>query len=163
MSWLSDGKAQVSVFYNNMKLCKIIVNVVLSSQTLQDVDITQVRKDLHENIICEVLPNDMLDDAAGIYINPTGQFVNGGVKADCGLTGRKIIVDTYGGWGRYGDEAFSGKDSTKVNRSGSFMARYIAKNLITLNVCERADVQIAYVIGRREPMGHIDTFGIGKL
>lgn len=161
---LSDGKAQVSVLYdNNMKPCKI-VNVVLSSQTLQDVDITQIRKDLYENIICEVLPSDMLDDETGIFINPTGQFVSGGAKADCGLTGRKIIVDTYGGWGRHGGGAFSGKDPTKVDRSGAFMARYIAKNLITSNVCERADVQIAYAIGRREPMGvYIDTFGTGKL
>lgn len=161
---LSDGKAQVSVLYDDkMKPCKI-VNVVLSSQTLQNIHIKQIRKDLYENIIREVLPSDMLDEKTGIFINPTGRFVSGGAKADCGLTGRKIIVDTYGGWGRHGGGAFSGKDPTKVDRSGAFMARYIAKNLITSNACKRADVQIAYAIGRKEPMGvYIDTFGTGEL
>lgn len=161
---LPDGKAQVSVLYDeHMKPSKVI-NIVLSSQTVPGIDISRIRKDLYENIICNVIPMNMIDAQTGIHINPTGNFVSGGVQADCGLTGRKIVVDTYGGWGRHGGGAFSGKDPTKVDRSGAYMARYIAKNLITSNVCDRVDVQIAYAIGRREPMGvYIDTLGTGKL
>ncbi len=115
-------------------------------------------------LLCKVIPGDMLSEETVIYINPTGKFVSGGVQADCGLTGRKVIVDTYGGWGRHGGGAFSGKDPTKADRTGAYMARYIAKNLLTSGVCERADVQIAYAIGRKNPVGFwVDTFGTANL
>ena len=124
----------------------------------------QLQKDLLEHIILETIPEKYIDKKTRILINPTGRFVSGGAKADCGLTGRKLIVDTYGGWARHGGGAFSGKDPSKVDRSGAYMARYIAKNIIASGICDKIDVQLAYAIGVAHPVGvYIDTFGTGKI
>lgn len=161
---LSDGKAQVSVLYDtNMRPVRV-VNVVLSTQTLPDISIQKIRKDILEKVICKVIPSSMCDESTQYYINPTGRFVSGGVQADCGLTGRKIIADTYGGWGRHGGGAFSGKDATKVDRTGAYMARYLARQIVEARLCKRVDIQLAYSIGHSEPIGiYIDTFGTGKV
>ncbi|MFO7866647.1 MAG: methionine adenosyltransferase [Candidatus Aminicenantes bacterium] len=158
-----DGKSQVTVEYDNNTPQRIDA-VVLSSQHDPDVDMSRLAKDLEEGVIRSVLPPHMLDNNTKIFINPTGRFEQGGPFADTGVTGRKIIVDTYGGVGSHGGGCFSGKDPSKVDRSGSYMVRYIAKNLVAAGVAEKIEVQVAYAIGVAEPVSiMVDTFGTGKI
>jgi S-adenosylmethionine synthetase len=158
-----DGKAQVSTWYEN-GVPKKVSAVVLSAQHDADVTSERLHRDLHEQVIREVIPPDMLDGNTKYHINPTGRFVTGGPQGDTGLTGRKIIVDTYGGMGRHGGGAFSGKDPTKVDRSASYMARYIAKNIVAGKLADRAEVQLAYAIGVAEPVSvMVETFGTGTV
>ena len=158
-----DGKSQVTVEYDNAKP-KRVEAVVLSAHHSPKVDIETVRKDLKKMVIDTIIPKDLIDDKTKIYINPTGRFAVGGPVADTGLTGRKIIVDTYGGVGSHGGGAFSGKDPTKVDRSASYYARYIAKNIVAAKLADRCEVQLAYAIGVAEPVSvMINTFGTGKI
>jgi len=158
-----DGKSQVTVEYDGTKPRRIEA-VVVSSQHGAEVTQEQIRADVIEQVIRPVLPAAMLDKETKIYVNPTGRFVTGGPQGDCGLTGRKIIVDTYGGMARHGGGAFSGKDPTKVDRSASYMARYIAKNIVAAKLARRAEVQLAYAIGVAEPVSvMVDTFGTGAV
>jgi S-adenosylmethionine synthetase len=137
--------------------------VVVSTQT-EDLPIEKIRKAIEEQVIRPVLPKDMLDAKTKLHINPTGRFVVGGPHGDAGVTGRKIIVDTYGGMGRHGGGAFSGKDPTKVDRSAAYMARYVAKNVVASGLADRCEVQLAYAIGVSEPVSvHVDTFGTGQV
>lgn len=161
---LSDGKSQVSVEYLQELVPHRIEAIVVSVQHLPNIDMKQLKRDLKDKVLSQVIPNGWIDENTKIFINPTGRFVSGGAKADCGLTGRKIIVDTYGGRGGHGGGAFSGKDPSKVDRSGAYMARYIAKNLVASGICKHIDVQIAYAIGVAEPVGvYVNTFGTGKI
>lgn len=161
---LSDGKAQVSVEYSDDMKPLCCKSIVLSTQHYSDISYEQLCRDLREQIVLPVIPEHLITKETKIFINPTGRFVSGGAKADCGLTGRKIIVDTYGGFGRHGGGAFSGKDASKIDRSGAYMARFIAKNLVASKICKRVDVQLAYAIGVAEPVGiYVDTFGTGKI
>lgn len=161
---LSDGKAQISVEYSDDMVPLCCKSVILSAQHYEDVSYEQLYNDLYEKVILETIPENMLSKETQVFINPTGRFVSGGAKADCGVTGRKIIVDTYGGFGRHGGGAFSGKDPSKLDRSGAYMARYIAKNLVASGICKRVDVQLAYAIGVSEPVGvYVDTFNTGKI
>lgn len=155
-----DGKSQVSVRYDrNGKPCGISA-IVVSSQHGEDVSIEDLRRDIETNVIRAVIPEQLIDKDTAFYINPTGRFVIGGPFGDSGLTGRKIIVDTYGGMGRHGGGAFSGKDPTKVDRSGAYMARYIAKNIVAAGLASKAELQIAYAIGVDHPVSlSIETFG----
>ena len=138
--------------------------VVVSSQHNEDVSWEQIKKDIRKYVIDAVLPAELIDADTKMYINPTGRFVIGGPNGDSGVTGRKIIVDTYGGWARHGGGAFSGKDPTKVDRSAAYAARYVAKNIVAAGLCDRAEVQLSYAIGVAEPTSvRIDTFGTGKL
>ena len=138
--------------------------MVTSSQHDPDVDLETIRRDIITNVIRPSIPEEMLDDRTKIYVNPTGRFVIGGPMGDSGLTGRKIIVDTYGGYSRHGGGAFSGKDPTKVDRSASYAARHIAKNIVASGIADRAEVQIAYAIGVARPVSlFVDTFGTGKV
>ncbi|MBI1908770.1 MAG: methionine adenosyltransferase [Deltaproteobacteria bacterium] len=158
-----DGKSQVSVRYENDRPQKIKA-VVLSSQHDPDVSYKTLKEALIEEVVKKVCPANMLDAKTEYFINPTGRFVVGGPHGDCGLTGRKIIVDTYGGWGRHGGGAFSGKDPSKVDRSACYMARYIAKNIVAARLADRCEVQIAYAIGYPEPVSFmINSFGTGVL
>ncbi len=158
-----DGKSQVSVEYVDGKPARIDA-VVISTQHGEDVSTEQLRKDVKRHIMEAVLPKNMVDSSTKYHINPTGRFVIGGPHGDTGLTGRKIIVDTYGGMGRHGGGAFSGKDPTKVDRSACYMARYVAKNLVAAGVASRCEVQLAYAIGVAEPVSvHVNTFGTGKI
>ncbi len=158
-----DGKSQVSVEYDGDKP-KRIDAVVVSTQHDDDVSTETLRKEVKKHIIDPVLPAGMVDSATKFHINPTGRFVIGGPHGDTGLTGRKIIVDTYGGMGRHGGGAFSGKDPTKVDRSACYMARYIAKNLVAAGLAERCEVQLAYAIGVAEPVSVlVDDYGTGRL
>jgi S-adenosylmethionine synthetase len=158
-----DGKSQVSVEYVDGKPARIDA-VVISTQHGEDVSTEQLRKDVKQHIMEAVLPKNMVDSATKYHINPTGRFVIGGPHGDTGLTGRKIIVDTYGGMGRHGGGAFSGKDPTKVDRSACYMARYVAKNLVFAGLASRCEVQLAYAIGVAEPVSvHVNTFGTGKV
>jgi S-adenosylmethionine synthetase len=158
-----DGKSQVSVEYVDGKP-KRIDAVVISTQHDEDVTTEQVRADIKKYIIGAVIPSGMCDPQTKFHINPTGRFVIGGPHGDTGLTGRKIIVDTYGGMGRHGGGAFSGKDPTKVDRSACYMARYVAKNLVASGLADRAEVQLAYAIGVAEPVSvMVNTFGTGKV
>jgi len=157
-----DGKAQVSVQYVDGRPQRITA-VVVSSQHDDDVEQETLREDIRRVVIDHVLPEELVDAETTFYINPTGRFVIGGPMGDCGLTGRKIIVDTYGGMGRHGGGAFSGKDPSKVDRSAAYMARYVAKNLVAAGLAERCEVQLAYAIGVAEPVSvSVDTFGTGK-
>jgi S-adenosylmethionine synthetase len=158
-----DGKSQVTVEYADGKP-KRIDTVVISSQHSADVSLKELREGVIEKVILPVLPENLFDPENITYhINPTGRFVTGGPQGDCGVTGRKIIVDTYGGVGSHGGGAFSGKDPTKVDRSASYMARHIAKNLVAAGVAERCEVQLAYAIGVAEPVSvMVDTFGTGS-
>ena len=159
-----DGKSQVSVAYENGRP-RSIETVVVSTQHAPDVDIDTIREDIIREVIVPVIPSDLLDpDACTFHINPTGRFVIGGPHGDAGLTGRKIIVDTYGGMGRHGGGAFSGKDSTKVDRSAAYAARWAARNLVDTGAASRCEIQLAYAIGVAEPVSIlVDTFGTGKL
>jgi S-adenosylmethionine synthetase len=158
-----DGKSQVSVEYVDGKP-KRIDAVVVSTQHDDDVSTEQIRADIKRCVIDRVIPSNMVDSYTSFHINPTGRFVIGGPHGDTGLTGRKIIVDTYGGMGRHGGGAFSGKDPTKVDRSACYMARYVAKNIVAAGLAAKAEVQLAYAIGVAEPVSvMVNTFGTGKV
>jgi S-adenosylmethionine synthetase len=158
-----DGKSQVSVEYAG-KTPKRIEAVVISTQHSPDISIEELRREVKKHIIDVVVPSSMVDSQTKYHINPTGRFVVGGPHGDTGLTGRKIIVDTYGGMGRHGGGAFSGKDPTKVDRSACYMARYIAKNIVASKLATRCEVQLAYAIGVAEPVSiYVDTFGTGLI
>jgi S-adenosylmethionine synthetase len=164
LPWLRpDGKSQVTVEYRGTAPVRVHT-VVVSTQHDASVDLAEIRRGVIERIVRPVIPAPLLDEGTIFHVNPTGRFVIGGPQGDCGLTGRKIIVDTYGGVGRHGGGAFSGKDPTKVDRSASYMARHVAKNLVAAGVADRIEVQIAYAIGVPEPVSvHVDTFGTGEL
>lgn len=158
-----DGKSQVSVEYEN-GTPKRIENVVISAQHSPDVSIKDLRNDIKKEVIDTILPKNLVDENTSFYINPTGRFVVGGPMGDAGLTGRKIIVDTYGGYARHGGGAFSGKDPTKVDRSAAYYARYIAKNLVASGVCDKVEIGLAYAIGLARPTSiYVETFGTGKI
>jgi len=155
----ADGKSQVTVEYDENGKAVRIDAVVISSQHSADVTIEQIREDIKKHVIDAIIPADMMDADTKVYVNPTGRFVIGGPYGDSGLTGRKIIVDTYGGMGRHGGGAFSGKDPTKVDRSAAYMARYIAKNVVAAGLAHRCEVQLAYAIGVPYPVSvRVDTF-----
>ena len=159
-----DGKSQVTVEYDENGKPARIDAVVISTQHAETVTNEELHADIHRHVIQAVLPASWLDEHTKYHINPTGRFVIGGPMGDTGLTGRKIIVDSYGGWGRHGGGAFSGKDPTKVDRSGAYMARYIAKNIVAAKLADRVEVQLAYAIGVAEPVSIlVETFGTGKL
>lgn len=159
-----DGKAQVSLGYGKDHKPLSIEAIVVSTQHTEDVDIKKLREDVMEHIILKVIPHELLTVNTKVMINPTGRFVLGGPAADSGLTGRKIIVDTYGSKGRHGGGAFSGKDPTKVDRSGAYLARYIAKNIVAAGLARECEVQVSYAIGIANPVSFkADTFGTGKL
>lgn len=158
-----DGKTQVTVEYEDNKPVRIDT-IVISTQHCPDVTREQIERDLKEHVIAAVVPSELLDENTKYYINPTGRFVIGGPQGDSGLTGRKIIVDTYGGYGRHGGGAFSGKDPTKVDRSAAYASRWVAKNLVAAGVADKLEIQLAYAIGVAKPVSiEIDTFGTGKL
>jgi S-adenosylmethionine synthetase len=157
-----DGKSQVTVEFDDEGNVKRIHTIVISTQHAEDVTLEQIRKDIIESVIRPVIPEDLLDDDTIYFINPTGRFVIGGPQGDAGLTGRKIIVDTYGGTGRHGGGAFSGKDPTKVDRSAAYAARWVAKNLVAAGLAKKVEVEFAYAIGVAKPVSvAVDTFGTG--
>ena len=157
-----DGKTQVTVEYENDKP-KRIENILISTQHLEEITLDILKKDIEKYVIETTVPKDMLDENSKIYINPTGRFVIGGPLGDTGLTGRKIIVDTYGGYARHGGGAFSGKDASKVDRSAAYMLRHIAKNLVANGYARKCEIQISYAIGIKEPLSiYINTFGTSK-
>ena len=158
-----DGKSQVTVEYKNGVPVRVDT-VVIAAQHAPEVDIDTIRRDILSHVIRVAIPERLLDEKTKYFINPTGRFVVGGPKGDTGLTGRKIIVDTYGGFARHGGGAFSGKDPTKVDRSASYAARYIAKNLVAAGLAKRVEIQVSYAIGVAKPVSvMVDTFGTGKL
>lgn len=159
-----DGKTQVTVEYDENGKPLHITAVVLSTQHAPDVTQEQIHKDIKKYVFDEILPKELLTDETKYYINPTGRFVIGGPNGDSGLTGRKIIVDTYGGFARHGGGAFSGKDCTKVDRSAAYAARYVAKNIVGAGLADKCEIQLAYAIGVAEPTSvMVDTFGTGKI
>ncbi len=164
LEWLRpDGKSQVTVEYSYGKP-KRIDTVLISTQHAPEISNEEIRAAIIEHVITPVLPADMVDDDLKIYVNPTGRFVIGGPMGDAGLTGRKIIVDTYGGMGRHGGGAFSGKDPTKVDRSGAYAARWVAKNVVAAGLATRCEIQVAYAIGVARPLSvNVETFGTGKI
>ncbi len=164
IDWLRpDGKSQVSVEYEG-PMPRRIEAIVISCQHADEVETDELRAVVREEIIDKVLPQELIDEATKIYINPTGRFVIGGPQGDCGLTGRKIIVDTYGGVGSHGGGAFSGKDPSKVDRSASYMARHVAKNIVAAELADRVEVQLAYAIGVVDPVSvMVDSFGTGRV
>ena len=156
-----DGKSQVTVEYEGNRPVRVDA-VVISTQHAPEVEMEALRKDILEHVIRPVVPAELLDEQTKYYVNPTGRFVVGGPQGDSGLTGRKIIVDTYGGYGRHGGGAFSGKDPTKVDRSAAYAARWVAKNMVAAGLAEQCEVQLAYAIGVAEPVSiRVDTFGTG--
>jgi S-adenosylmethionine synthetase len=158
-----DGKSQVTVAYEGGRPVHLN-KIVVAAHHRPDVDHEHIRADMIELVVKRVCPAEMMDDKTEILVNPTGSFERGGPLADTGLTGRKIIVDTYGGWARHGGGCFSGKDATKVDRSGSYMMRYIAKNIVAAGLARRVETQVAYAIGRADPVGFwVDTFGTGQI
>ncbi|WP_081433472.1 methionine adenosyltransferase [Thermomicrobium roseum] len=158
-----DGKSQVTVEYRYGRPARV-ATVVLSAQHDPDVSREQLRRDLIEAVVSQVVPGELLDRETEILINPSGSFVLGGPRADAGMTGRKIMVDTYGGMARHGGGAFSGKDPTKVDRSAAYAARYVAKNVVAAGLADRFEIQISYAIGRARPVAiHVETFGTGRL
>lgn len=159
-----DGKTQVTIEYDENNKPVRVDTIVISSQHSPEISTEQIRKDIIEYVIKPVISADLMDDNTIIYVNPTGRFVVGGPQGDSGLTGRKIIVDTYGGYSRHGGGAFSGKDPTKVDRSATYMARYVAKNIVASGIAEKCEVQLAYAIGVAKPVSVlVDTFGTGKV
>ena len=157
-----DGKVQVTVEYEDDKP-KRIETILISTQHNSDISQEQLKKDIIESVINAVVPENMMDANTKIYVNPTGRFVIGGPLGDTGLTGRKIIVDTYGGYARHGGGAFSGKDASKVDRSATYMLRHIAKNIVANGYAEKCEIQVSYAIGMKEPLSiYINTFGTGK-
>jgi len=164
LPWLRpDGKSQVTVEYNQGRPVRID-NVLISTQHAPEISQDEIRSAMIEYVILPTLPIDMLDDDIKIYINPTGRFVIGGPQGDAGLTGRKIIVDTYGGMGRHGGGAFSGKDATKVDRSAAYASRWVAKNVVASGLADRCEIQVAYAIGVARPLSiNVETFGTGKI
>lgn len=158
-----DGKTQVTVEYEDNKPVRIDT-IVISTQHGEDATHDQIERDLLEHVIKPIVPSELLDENTKYYINPTGRFVIGGPQGDSGLTGRKIIVDTYGGYGRHGGGAFSGKDPTKVDRSAAYAARWVAKNLVAAGVSDKLEIELAYAIGVATPVSiEVDTFGTGKI
>ena len=158
-----DGKTQVTVEYQD-DIPKRIETILISNQHEKDIDIEKMRKDIIEKVIKKVVPQKYIDSNTKIYINPTGRFVIGGPLGDTGLTGRKIIVDTYGGYARHGGGAFSGKDPSKVDRSAAYMMRHIAKNVVVNNYADKCELQVSYAIGMKEPMSiYINTYGTNKI
>ncbi len=164
LPWLRpDGKSQVTVEYEYGKP-KRIDTVLISTQHSPDISHADISESVREYIINAVLPNELVDDNLKVYVNPTGRFVIGGPMGDAGVTGRKIIVDTYGGMGRHGGGAFSGKDPTKVDRSGAYAARWVAKNIVAAELADRCEIQVAYAIGVAHPLSiNVETFGTGKI
>ena len=159
-----DGKTQVTVEYDESGAPKRVDTIVISSQHSADVSLDQIRSDIVKYVIKPIVPENLLDDDTIIYVNPTGRFVTGGPAGDSGLTGRKIIVDTYGGIGRHGGGCFSGKDPTKVDRSAAYAARYVAKNIVAAGLADKCEVELAYAIGVAKPVSvMVDTFGTGKV
>ena len=159
-----DGKTQVSVEYDENGKPKRLEAVVLSTQHDEDVTQEQIHEDIKKHVFDVILPKELIDADTKFFINPTGRFVIGGPHGDAGLTGRKIIVDTYGGYARHGGGAFSGKDCTKVDRSGAYAARYVAKNLVAAGLADKCEIQLSYAIGVAQPTSiNVDTFGTGKL
>ncbi|GEN35062.1 MULTISPECIES: methionine adenosyltransferase [Aneurinibacillus] len=158
-----DGKTQVTIEYEGDKPVRVDT-IVISTQHDPAVTLEQIQSDLKEHVIKPIVPEEFLDENTKYFINPTGRFVIGGPQGDAGLTGRKIIVDTYGGYARHGGGAFSGKDPTKVDRSGAYAARYVAKNIVAAGLAEKCEVQVAYAIGVAQPVSiSVDTFGTGKV
>lgn len=158
-----DGKVQVTVEYENEKPVRVDT-VVVSTQHKSDIDLNILKNDIKEKVINEIIPKGLLDKKTRYFINPTGRFVIGGPLGDSGLTGRKIIVDTYGGYARHGGGAFSGKDATKVDRSAAYMARFIAKNVVANNLAEKCEIQFSYAIGVAKPVSiYVNTFGTNKI
>lgn len=158
-----DGKVQVTVEYDD-DVPKRVDTIVISTQHNEDTDLNKLKQDIKTEVINKIVPKELLDENTKYYINPTGRFVVGGPQGDSGLTGRKIIVDTYGGYGRHGGGAFSGKDPTKVDRSAAYAARWVAKNLVAAGVADKLEIQLAYAIGVAKPVSiEIDTFGTGKV
>ena len=159
----ADGKTQVTVEYNDKDEVVRIDTIVISSQHSADVELEQIRADIIQNVIYPIIDADLIDHKTKIYVNPTGRFVTGGPQGDSGLTGRKIIVDTYGGFSRHGGGAFSGKDPTKVDRSAAYYSRYIAKNIVAAKLAKKCEIQLAYAIGVAKPVSiMVDTFGTSK-
>ncbi len=159
-----DGKTQVTIEYDEYNKPVRVDTIVISTQHNEDIELSQIEADMIKEVITPIVDADLLDEDTKYYINPTGRFVIGGPQGDVGLTGRKIIVDTYGGMARHGGGAFSGKDATKVDRSAAYAARYVAKNIVAAKLAEKCEVQLAYAIGVSEPVSiAIDTFGTGKL
>lgn len=159
----ADGKTQVTVEYDDDKPVKVTA-VVVSSQHSADVELSQLRNDIIEKVIKTTIPSNLIDDDTEYFVNPTGRFVIGGPHGDSGLTGRKIIVDTYGGYARHGGGAFSGKDPTKVDRSAAYASRWVAKNIVAAGLADKCEVELAYAIGVAKPVSvMVDTFGTGKL
>jgi len=164
LSWVRpDGKSQVTVEYSHGRP-KRIDTVLISTQHSPDVDAEEIREGVIEEVILPVIPDGLIDDEMKVYVNPTGRFVTGGPLGDSGLTGRKIIVDTYGGMGRHGGGAFSGKDATKVDRSGAYASRWVAKHIVAAGLAERCEIQLAYAIGVAHPLSvNVETFGTGRI
>jgi len=159
-----DGKTQVTVEYDEYEKAVRIDTIVISTQHHQEVSLDKIEKDMHEYVINAVIPQKLMDENTKYFINPTGRFTIGGPQGDAGLTGRKIIVDTYGGYARHGGGAFSGKDPTKVDRSAAYAARYIAKNIVAAGLAKKIEVQLAYAIGVASPVSiSVNTFGTGKI
>ncbi|UPA29812.1 methionine adenosyltransferase [Terrisporobacter glycolicus] len=158
-----DGKTQVTVEYEGNTPLRVHT-ILISTQHSEDVENETIRENLIEKVIKEVIPSNLLDEETKIYINPTGRFVIGGPQGDTGLTGRKIIIDTYGGYSRHGGGAFSGKDATKVDRSAAYAARYVAKNIVAAGLADKCEIELAYAIGVAKPLSiFVDTFGTGKV
>ncbi|AHV96939.1 methionine adenosyltransferase [Paenibacillus sabinae] len=158
-----DGKTQVTIEYQDGNP-KRIDTIVVSAQHAEEISLEQIQADIKEHVILQVVPRELLDQDTKYFINPTGRFVIGGPQGDAGLTGRKIIVDTYGGYARHGGGAFSGKDPTKVDRSGAYAARYVAKNIVAAGLADTCEIQLAYAIGVANPVSiHVDTYGTGRI
>jgi len=158
-----DGKTEVTVLYDDDKPIKV-TNVVVSTSHTEDKDINELKEEIKREVVYKIIPSELIDNDTKIYINPTGRFVISGPKGDSGLTGRKIIVDTYGGYAPHGGGAFSGKDPTKVDRSASYMARFLAKNIVANNYADKCLIELSYVIGVANPLSiYVDTYGTGKI
>lgn len=159
-----DGKTQVTVEYDENEKPVRVDTIVISSQHHEKIELEKIQQDIKDHVIYPIVPKELLDDETKFFINPTGRFVIGGPQGDAGLTGRKIIVDTYGGYARHGGGCFSGKDPTKVDRSGAYAARYVAKNIVASGLADKCEVQLAYAIGVAQPVSiSIETFGTGKV